>query len=101
MPVLRHWDVFDRTDLGPDGEQAREELSMFLAVLDTQATRFVDRREENRARVAARVRQRRDPRHRLLSPGGHTSSRGCDQALTPMSGPCSGSWQAALPTLGE
>ena len=54
MPVLRHWEVFDRTDLGPEGEQAREELSVFLAALDEQATRFVDRRAENRARVAAR-----------------------------------------------
>src|SRR6476620_853777 len=50
MPVLRHWDVFDRTDLGPEGERAREELGTFLAALDQQATRFVDRRAENRAR---------------------------------------------------
>ena len=54
MPVLRHWDVFDRTDLGPEGERAREELGTFLAALDQQATRFVERRAENRARVAAR-----------------------------------------------
>jgi len=54
MPVLRHWDVFDRTDLGPDGEQAREELCAFMEALDDQATRFVDRRAENRARAAAR-----------------------------------------------
>ena len=25
MPVLRHWDVFDRTDLGAVGDEAREE----------------------------------------------------------------------------
>jgi acyl-[acyl-carrier-protein] desaturase len=54
MPVLRHWDVFDRTDLGPEGEQARTELVAFLEALDAQATKFVDRRAENRARVAAR-----------------------------------------------
>src|ERR671932_228192 len=33
-PVLRAWKVFDRTDLGPAGEQAREELAAFLAGLD-------------------------------------------------------------------
>jgi acyl-[acyl-carrier-protein] desaturase len=55
MPVLRHWDVFDRTDLGPVGEQAREELAVFLEGLDAQATKFVDRRAENRAREAART----------------------------------------------
>jgi len=54
MPVLRHWHVLDRTDFGPEGEQAREQLAAFLQGLDAQATKFVDRREENRARVAAR-----------------------------------------------
>src|SRR3954465_2380734 len=54
MPVLRHWNAFDRTDLGPEGERAREELAAFLEALDAQATKFVDRRAENRARVAAR-----------------------------------------------
>ena len=54
MPVLRRWNVFERTDLGPDGERAREELGAFLEGLDAQATRFVERREESRARAAAR-----------------------------------------------
>src|SRR5689334_18463730 len=54
MPVLRAWNVFDRTDLGPDGERARAELAAFLEALDAQATKFVDRRAEQRARVAAR-----------------------------------------------
>jgi acyl-[acyl-carrier-protein] desaturase len=53
MPILRHWAVFDRTDLGGVGEQARAELATFLEGLDAQATRFVERRAENRARVAA------------------------------------------------
>ena len=54
MPVLRHWEVFERTDFGPSGERARDELAMFLEGLDDQATRFVERRAENRARAAAR-----------------------------------------------
>jgi acyl-[acyl-carrier-protein] desaturase len=53
MPILRHWDIFDRTNLGDVGEQARAELATFLDGLDAQATRFVERRAENRARVAA------------------------------------------------
>jgi acyl-[acyl-carrier-protein] desaturase len=54
MPILRHWDAFDRTDLGEVGEQARDELATFLEGLDTQASRFVERRAEQRARTAAR-----------------------------------------------
>jgi acyl-[acyl-carrier-protein] desaturase len=53
-PVLRAWKVFDRTDLGPDGEQARGELAAFLEGLDAQATRFVEMRERSRARDAAK-----------------------------------------------
>ncbi|WP_111766194.1 acyl-ACP desaturase [Nakamurella deserti] len=53
MPVLKYWKVFDRTDFGPVGERAREELSVFLAELDQQASRFVERRDRARARAAA------------------------------------------------
>ena len=53
-PVLRAWKVFERTDLGPAGEQAREELAQFLTGLDAAATKFVDSRERARARAAAR-----------------------------------------------
>jgi acyl-[acyl-carrier-protein] desaturase len=54
-PVLRAWKVFDRTDLGPEGEKAREELAEFLAGLDAQASRFVEMRERQRARAATRA----------------------------------------------
>jgi acyl-[acyl-carrier-protein] desaturase len=56
-PVLRAWKVFERTDLGPEGEQAREELAAFMAGLDAQASRFVESRERARARAAAREEQ--------------------------------------------
>ena len=46
--------AFDRTDLGEVGERARDELATFLEGLDTQASRFVERRAEQRARAAAR-----------------------------------------------
>ena len=55
MPVLRYWKVFDRTDFGPEGEQAREELAAFLVGLDAQATRFVEQREKLRDRRPARA----------------------------------------------
>jgi acyl-[acyl-carrier-protein] desaturase len=54
-PVLRAWKVFDRTDLGPAGEKAREELAVFLEGLDAQATRFVESRERARARTAGKA----------------------------------------------
>ncbi|WP_435875157.1 acyl-ACP desaturase [Nonomuraea pusilla] len=52
MPVLRQWSVFDKTGLDADGERAREELAAFLAKTETTAARFVERREERRARAA-------------------------------------------------
>ena len=54
QPVLKFWNVFDRTDLGAEGEKAREELASFMGGLDTQATRFVEQREKMRARQAAK-----------------------------------------------
>jgi acyl-[acyl-carrier-protein] desaturase len=54
-PVLRQWKVFEMEGLDAEGEKAREELSEFLAGLDTAATRFVERRAERRARQAARA----------------------------------------------
>ncbi len=50
-PVLRKWRVFERTDLGPAGEQARQELAAYLAEMDQQVDRFENRREALRARV--------------------------------------------------
>lgn len=54
MPVLRQWSVFDKTGLDADGEKARDELSEFLQRTDVTAAKFVERREERRARAAAR-----------------------------------------------
>jgi len=50
MPVLKYWRVFERTDLGPIGEAARDELQAAMTALDAAASRFV----EQRARLAAR-----------------------------------------------
>src|SRR5438270_53148 len=50
-PILRFWKVFERSALGPEGEQAREQLAQFLVGLDEQATKFVESRERMRARL--------------------------------------------------
>ena len=55
QPVLKYWNVFTRSDVGPAGEKAREELAEFLVGLDAQASRFVEQRENMRARQAARA----------------------------------------------
>ena len=54
MPLLRYWKVFDLTGFGEVGETAREELAAFLKTLDTQASRFEERRDASAARAAAR-----------------------------------------------
>ncbi|TXG92962.1 acyl-ACP desaturase [Rhodococcus rhodnii] len=50
QPVLRKWDIFGRTDFGPEGEKYRDELAVFLDDLTSQSARF----EESRARALAR-----------------------------------------------
>jgi acyl-[acyl-carrier-protein] desaturase len=49
-PVLRQWRVFEIEGLRADGDKARQELSDFLEGLEVAATRFVERRDERRAR---------------------------------------------------
>jgi acyl-[acyl-carrier-protein] desaturase len=50
-PILRQVRVFERTDLSAEGEQARTELANYMADLDKAATRFVERRDAQRARA--------------------------------------------------
>jgi acyl-[acyl-carrier-protein] desaturase len=52
-PVLRAWDVWDRTDLGRHGEAARERLAAFMTDLDATATRFEEKRAARAARAEA------------------------------------------------
>ncbi|MFD0360827.1 acyl-ACP desaturase [Nocardia sp. GCM10030253] len=54
-PVLRAWNVFDRTDLSGDGERAREILAAYLDELEVKATRFEEQRDRAAARLAERV----------------------------------------------
>ncbi|MDQ2849502.1 MAG: acyl-ACP desaturase [Actinomycetota bacterium] len=55
MPILKYWDIFNMTGLGAEGEQARVELAEFMKGLDEQASRFVERRAEGRAREEAKT----------------------------------------------
>ena len=43
-PLLRYWKVFERTDLDPEAEEARERLAHFLGKLDAMARRYEEKR---------------------------------------------------------
>ena len=55
MPVLRKWNVFERSGLTAVGEVAREELAAALKALDSAASRFEESRDRAFARQAARA----------------------------------------------
>lgn len=48
-PVLKYWKVFDRTDLGAEGEQARNQLAEYMGKLSVAAQRFDDRQAKRLA----------------------------------------------------
>ncbi|MDR3659624.1 MAG: acyl-ACP desaturase [Mycobacterium sp.] len=52
IPVLRFWNIFERNDFGPSGQQAREELIGFLGLLDERA-RFYEEKKNHRQGVTA------------------------------------------------
>jgi acyl-[acyl-carrier-protein] desaturase len=54
MPVLRHWKIFERDDFGPEGEKARQQVAEFLETLEAQASKFEEKRDALKARLAAR-----------------------------------------------
>ena len=54
-PILRKWNVWDVEGLSGEAEAAREQLAAFLEQLDVKASRFEERREKQRARVAERA----------------------------------------------
>jgi acyl-[acyl-carrier-protein] desaturase len=54
QPMMRQWKVFERDNLDPEAEKARDTLAGFLADLDAQASR----QEEIRARMLERQQAR-------------------------------------------
>jgi acyl-[acyl-carrier-protein] desaturase len=55
MPVLKYWKVFDVEGLSEQGESARQELAVLLDKLDSDATRFEDKRDALKARMERRA----------------------------------------------
>ena len=53
-PVLRAWNVFERTDLTEVGLKAREELSEFLSKTRAESDRFNEKRDHHFERLIAR-----------------------------------------------
>jgi acyl-[acyl-carrier-protein] desaturase len=53
-PVLRAWGVWDVEGLDADGEQARQELADILAKVDQLASRFEEKRNAHRTKLADR-----------------------------------------------
>ena len=53
-PVLRAWNIFERTDLSGDGLKAREELALFLDQTTVEANLFNEKRELYFDRLVAR-----------------------------------------------
>ena len=51
QPVLRQWNVFERTGLDADGAKAQEELAAQMDLLESQASRFEEKREARRLRL--------------------------------------------------
>ena len=54
-PVLKTWKVWDRSQIGAEGEQARDELAVLLEQLEVQASRFEDKRDTYLQRQAAKA----------------------------------------------
>lgn len=50
-PVLRFWKIWDLEGLDETGESARQEVSDFMDTLDTQASRFEDKRDTLKERM--------------------------------------------------
>lgn len=50
QPILRFWRVFERADIGPEGEQARDTLAKFLAAVDERA-KYYEEKAASRAAV--------------------------------------------------
>jgi acyl-[acyl-carrier-protein] desaturase len=53
-PVLRKWQIFERTDFTAVGEQRREQLAAYLASFAGQVAKFEEQRDRMLAREASR-----------------------------------------------
>jgi acyl-[acyl-carrier-protein] desaturase len=53
-PVLRAWNIYDRSDLSGDGLKARDEIADFLASAKKESNRFEERRDAHFERLIDR-----------------------------------------------
>lgn len=53
LPLLRHWQFFERSGLDGEAERARAEIAAFLAALDAEARKYEDKRAAAAAAAAA------------------------------------------------
>jgi acyl-[acyl-carrier-protein] desaturase len=54
LPVLKQWNILERNDFGPRGEQARERLAAYLDKQAADVLKFEEQRDRLLAREAAR-----------------------------------------------
>jgi acyl-[acyl-carrier-protein] desaturase len=57
-PTLKHWNIFERNDFGPRGEQARERVARHLEKLARDTAKFEEQRDRMLARERAHDMQR-------------------------------------------
>ncbi len=55
QPVLRFLKVMDIDGLGPEGQQAQEEIGLYMGGLDSEASKFDEKLAIRKARMAARA----------------------------------------------
>ncbi|UGT41370.1 acyl-ACP desaturase [Nocardia yamanashiensis] len=55
MPVLKKWNVFERNDFGPRGDEIRNNLGDYLDKLRRDVVRFEEQRDRSLAREAQRA----------------------------------------------
>jgi len=55
QPVLRFLKVMDIDGLGPEGQQAQEEIGLYMGGLDSEAAKFDVKLAARKARMAARA----------------------------------------------
>lgn len=58
LPLVRVWNLLERTDYSPNGEVWRDQLASFLATQEHEAARFLARQEERALRLATRRQDR-------------------------------------------
>jgi len=56
-PVLRAWNIFDRTDFNGEGEKARQELAEYIKAAEADVSKFIEKRDTHFDRLIARGQQ--------------------------------------------